>query len=201
MRPSGPGRPGRRQAVCPGPSKRLAATGMPSAPHEKRLGRLAYDRPNPLFFCNTRPYFQGTRHGLRATPKKRSSFWRKTNSFRVVRQAGGVLFQDAPRVPGRQKSMAPKRPCGAGCRRGGRDATPPGSLPAQDNGQQKTAVGQSRPPLQKSLAKAALPVLILGLVGLLGLDQQQGNEDGRKPEQHDKPGEIKFHGEPPEMFL
>ena len=54
---------------------------------------------------------------------------------------------------------------------------------------------------KKAWPMAALPVLIFGLVGLLGLDQQQGNEDGRKPEQHDKPGEIKFHGEPPEMFL
>jgi hypothetical protein len=85
---------------------------------------------------------------------------------------------------------------------GGWGATPPLSLLTQDKQptiKRRSANAARR--FKKAWPMAALPVLILGLVGLLGLDQQQGNEDGHKPEQHDKPGEIKFHGEPPEMFL
>jgi hypothetical protein len=65
----------------------------------------------------------------------------------------------------------------------------------------KTAAGNAVRRFEKAWPKAVLPILVLGLAGLLGLDHQQRDEHGRKPEQHHKPGEIEFHGEPPEMFL
>jgi len=44
---------------------------------------------------------------------------------------------------------------------------------------------------------AALPVLVLRLGRLLGLDDKKGDKNGDKPEQNHEPGEIEFHGEPP----
>lgn len=69
---------------------------------------------------------------------------------------------------------------------------------AGDKKGRRTAFAVRRP--RKRPARTALPVLILRLAGLLGLDQQQRNKYGDEAKQHDKPGEIEFHGKPPEMF-